>query len=121
MQPRDQFGLVVEGTDVQRLHAQPLGQRVQADAIDGRARFPRRRPPDRSGEHRAVDPAVDHAHQRPAPSRLVARRGERVHVVGPPQAFQRRDDVVAAEILAGELQRVGQRVERLDRRRERRR
>jgi hypothetical protein len=108
--------LVVEGADVQGLHAAPLGERGQAhvgqplrgalgrDLLDG------------FGEHRFVDPLRRHDQQRPVPSRLVARRREGVHVVGPPQALERHDDVVALQLLlAGELQLVGQRIERLGR------
>src|SRR5690606_5767106 len=72
--------------------------------------------PFRGLQHVAGDPLRLHDHHGEMPLGLVPRGGEAVHVVRPPQALQRHDDVVQAQLLlAGELQLVGQREQRLDR------
>jgi hypothetical protein len=69
---------------------------------------------DRSLDHLFGDPVRLHDHHRPTP--LVPLTSDKRHrVVGPPQTFQRRNYVVTVEfLLAGEFERVGHRVQRLD-------
>ena len=115
MQLREHLGLAVEGADMQRLHAAPFGEPLKADLIEAGGPL-HRRPLHRCAEHGVIDPFRSHEHQRPVPPRLVARICEDAQVVGPPEALQGWDDIVAPEAqLARELELVGHGVERLDR------
>jgi hypothetical protein len=112
VQPRDRRGLILEAAEVQDLHAQSLRELRQTHVRGGGCLG------GRLLAHRidevAADPVRLTDHHRPHPLVLVA-IGERLQPIRPPQPLERADDVVAAELLlARELDRVAQRVERLD-------
>jgi hypothetical protein len=114
VEPGECGSFVVIGSDVQELGTGPLVQRLAADVGD-RGQFLRQL----GGPSGLVDEIVgdpvgladQHA---PLPGVLRA-GGEHLRAVRPPQPFERSDDEVSAEgALAGELDREGDGVERLD-------
>src|SRR5690625_1011406 len=106
--------LFLEGPDVEGLDARAFGDGLDLHLVQaGRCTL--------GGDvgARGLDvggpePLGHHEHERPAPSGLVPGSGEGGHVLGPPQPLHRRDDVVTPPGLGGELEAVGEGIERAD-------
>ncbi|MNW58101.1 hypothetical protein D3C74_359470 [compost metagenome] len=115
VQPRERGRLVVVRPHVQDLHAVALVVRGEPHAIERRQPLLTTRRLGHVRDERVVEPTGLQDHEGPAPRVLVAAH-ERRGVLGGPQAFERPDDVVPAQVLlARELHGVREREQRLDR------